>query len=185
MRYCLKTEKTGLIFRSSNKHPHGPWVIVAHGDSDWANWKGSRRSRTGWLIFLNGDLIDFGSKLQSCVALSSAEAEYMALTHVIKRLLWILCIIEAIPGQFVARPINVYEDNKPCINLANQHAASKYTRHIGIAHHFLRDHCHSGNRQFNLVWREGKLQKADGMTKPLVRGQFEAFANTVVSDYEC
>ena len=158
---------------------------MGHVDSDWANWKGSRRSRTGWLIYLNGNLIDFGSKLQPSVAMSSAEAEYMALAHIIKRLLWLLNILEAIPGQFVERPIKVYEDNKPCISLADQHAASKYTRHIGIAHHFLRDHCHSGDRQFQVVYRDGKNQPADGMTKPLTRGPFEDFQDTVVSSHEC
>lgn len=185
MRHCLKTIKTGLFFCSTGKGYREAWVIVAYVDSDWANWKGSRRSRTGWLIYLNGNLVDFGSKLQSSIALSSAEAEYMALAHVVKRLLWLLSILEAIPGQFVERPITIHEDNKPCINLANQHAASKYTRHIGIAHHFLRDHCQSGNRQFKVVYRNGKNQRADGMTKPLSRGPFEAFASTVVSDHEC
>ena len=151
MRYCLKTQKTGLIFRSSSKGPHDPWILAGHVDSDWANWKGTRHSRTGWFIFLNGMLIDYGSKLQSCVTLSTAEAEYMALAYITKRLLWILNMLEAVPGQFVAKPIKVHEDNKPCINLANQHATSKHTRHIGIAHHFLRDHYYSGNKQFELV----------------------------------
>ena len=86
------------------------------------------------------------------------------------------------------RPIKIYEDNKPCINLANQHAASKYTRHIGITHHFLRDHYHNGNKQFDVVYCcDVKLQREDGMTKPLARGPFEtfAFASSVVSDYQC
>ena len=109
----------------------------------------------------------------------------MALAQIIKRLLWIIHIIESIPGQFIARPVKVFEDNQPCINLANHHAASKYTRHIGMAHHFLRDHCHSGDKQFELIWREGTAQIADGMTKPLPRSAFEIFRARVVSDYKC
>ena len=137
MRYCGHSKHYGLFYASSHKKFHDPWDMRGHADSDWASWKGSRRSRSGWLIYLNGMLIEFGSRLQSAVALSSAEAEYMALAQIIKIMLWIVRMIESIPGQFVRRPIPIFEDNKPCINLADCHAASKFTRHIGIAHHFL------------------------------------------------
>ena len=151
-------------------------------DSDWATWKRDRRSRSGWLIYLFDNLIAYGSKLQSAVTLSSAEAEYMALAHIVKEILWIVHIIEGIPGQFVRRPIILYVDNKPAINLANNHAASKFTRHIGIVHHFLRQHCEDGDKQFRIVWKQTKSQKADGMTKPLARSEFVRFRDSVVSD---
>ena len=181
MRYCKHTKHYGLLYTSTNKKFRDPWVISGHVDSDWAAWKASRRSRTGYLVFL----IAFGSKLQPAVALSSAEAEYMALALITRIILWIVHMIENIPGQFVRRPIMVYEDNKPCINLADNHSASKYTRHIGIAHHFLRDHYRGGSRQFQLVWTESKAQKADGMTKPLPRADFCTFRDQVVSDHTC
>ena len=106
----------------------------------------------------------------------------MALAHIIRQLLWLINMINGIPGQFVRRPIPIYIDNKPAINLANNYAASKYTRHIGIYHHFIRDYCEGGNRTFQLIWRETKAQEADGMTKPLARGPFTAFRDRVVSD---
>ena len=185
MRYIKLTMRHGLLYTSTRKGFRDPWDLSAHVDSDWATWKGSRRSRTGYLIYLNQCLISFGSKLQSAVATSSAEAEYMALSYVTKLLLWILQMIEGIPSQFVRRPIRVFEDNKPCINLANNHAASKFTRHIGICHHFLRDHFDSGSRQFKLFWTSSSDQKADGMTKPLPRGDFISFRDQVVSDHTC
>ena len=184
MRHAKKTMRYGLHFRSLFKFIKAPWIIKARWDSDWATWKGSRRSRTGWLIWLNMCLIAFGSKLQPSIALSSAEAEYMALSHVIRILLWILNIIRGIPGQFVQLPIDVCGDNKPAICLANNHAASKFTRHIGIQHHFLRDHCEGGDRTFNLTWVNSKSNTADGMTKPLARAEFIRFRDSVVSDIE-
>ena len=185
IRYCKKTIHYGLLYTSTYKSFRDPWDVSAHVDSDWASCKATRRSRTGYLIFLGRNLIAFGSKLQPAVALSSAEAEYMALSLVTRLLLWIISMIESISGQFVRRPVIVYEDNKPCINLANNHAASKYTRHIGICHHFLRDHYDSGNKQFKLVWTSSSQQKADGMTKPLPRADYIAFRNSVVSDHTC
>ena len=76
-------------------------------------------------------------------------------------------------------------DNKPAINLANNHAASKYTRHIGIQHHFLREYYETGTQTFQLVWDESKRNKADGMTKPLARGPFRVFADDVTSTFTC
>ena len=175
----------GLLYTSTFKNPTDPWDIAGHVDSDWASWKATRRSRTGWLIYLNKMLLAFGSKLQTSVALSSAEAEYMALAHIIKIMLWIIHIIEAIPSQFVKKPVPIYIDNKPAINLADNHAASKFTRHIGITHHFLRDYCEGGNRLFQLIWRESAFQEADGMTKPLARAKFTAFRDRVVSNFQC
>ena len=185
MRHCKKTRRHGLLYTSSRKRTTDPWDIKGHVDSDWAAWKGTRRSRSGWLIFLNNMLISFGSKLQTSVALSSAEAEYMALALIIKELLWILHIIEYLPGQFVRRPIPIYIDNAPSINLANNYAASKFTRHIGICHHFLRDYCEGGNRLFQLIWTNSSSNISDGMTKPLPRQSFENFRDKVVSDHEC
>ena len=175
----------GLLYTSTCKSSHDPWIVSIHVDSDWGSCKATRRSRTDYLIFLCNCLIAFGSKLQPAVALSSGEAEYMALSHVTRILLWIINIIEAIPGQFIKRPILVYEDNKPCINLANNYAAAKYTRHIGICHHFLRDHYQSGDKQFKLIWTQSNHQKADGMTKPLPRADFITFRDSVVSNHTC
>ena len=184
MRYCKLTKHHGLVYTSSHKQFREPWTLSGHVDSDWATWKATRRSRAGWLIYLNRNLIAYGSKLQSAVALSSAEAEYMALSQIIKILLWVIHIIEDIPGQFVRRPVYVHVDNKPAINLADNHAASKFTRHIGIAHHFLRDHCASGNNCFKIVWVDGKSQWADGMTKPLPRTEFALFRDRITSDLQ-
>ena len=181
-RYVKDTPYHGLVFTSTRKRFRDPWLLTAHVDSDWATWKATRRSRTGYLIFLNANLICFGSKLQSAVATSSAEAEYMALSYTTKLLLWIINMIQSIPGQFVSKPVRVFEDNMPCINLANHHAASKFTRHIGICHHFLRSHYAEGSKQFKLIWIRSGKQRANGMTKPLARSDFIAFRDSVVSD---
>ena len=71
------------------------------------------------------------------------------------------------------------------MSLANNHAASKYTRRIGIQHHFLRDYCEGGNKTFELVWDKSCFNTADGMTKPKPRGEFQKFQSQVVSDFEC
>ena len=99
-------------------------------------------------------------------------------------MLWIYNIITDIPGQYVKVPINIFADNQPSINLANNYTASKFTRHIGIRHHFLRDHCYGGNKMFNITYiKSEKNFKADGMTKPLTKTEFIKFKSAIVSDY--
>ena len=110
IRFSKRTMHHGLLYTSTCKSSHDPWIVSTHVDSDWGSCKATRRSRTDYLIFLCNCLIAFGSKLQPAVALSSGEAEYMALSHVTRILLWIINIIEAIPGQFIKHPILVYED---------------------------------------------------------------------------
>ena len=47
MRHCKLTKHHGLLFKSSRKRFRDPWDLSGHVDSDWATWKGSRRSRSG------------------------------------------------------------------------------------------------------------------------------------------
>ena len=127
-------------------------------------------------------LIAFGSRLQSAVALNSVEAEYVTLAQIVKILLWIINIIEGIPGQFVRRPVPIHVDNKSAINLVDNHAASKFIRHIDITHHFLRDHCFGGDTTFKIIWVHIKKQWADGMIKSLPHGEFTIFRDRVVTN---
>ena len=115
---------------------------------------------------------------------SSTEAQYMSLVHVTKLLLWIVNMIENIPEQFVWKSIPIYVVNKPSINLSNSYTTSKFTRQIGINHHFLRYYCYDGTNQFELIWTSTKTQAADGMTKPLARTPSITFRYSVVSDHE-
>ena len=106
----------------------------------------------------------------------------MTLTHLVELLLWIIHIVEGIPDQIIRRPVKIYVDNKPAINLVNNHVASKFTRHIGITHHSLRDHCENGDGTFKIIWVNIKRQQSNDMTKPLPRSEFKPFQYSVVSD---
>ena len=111
------------------------------------------------------------------------EAEYTTLTIVVRELLWIINIINCIPDQHVKKPIPICEDNESAINLTDNYDASKYTRHIGIVHHFLRDYCKGGNRLFDIIYTNTKSNLADGMTKPLAKTAFLQFQQQTVREY--
>ena len=101
---------TGLEFKTKGRKPGDPWELQMFVDSDYANDRIARRSKTGWLIFLNGNLVSFGSRLQTSVARSSTEAEYMALSMAAKELLWVRNILTSV-GFKVKVPMKILEEN--------------------------------------------------------------------------
>jgi len=65
------------------------WELDAFCDSDWENCKDSRKSVSGWVIFLCGNAVGWGSRSQCLVTLASAHAEYTAITEVSKEVLYL------------------------------------------------------------------------------------------------
>ena len=63
-------------------------------DTDYAGFQADRRSTSGYCTFLGGNLVIWRSKKQNIVARSSAEAEFIAITHEICKLLWLKFILD-------------------------------------------------------------------------------------------
>ena len=179
LRYLKGTADLGIEFRSNGRKPGDPWELQMYVDSDYANDRVARRSKTGWLIFLNNNLVAFGSRLQTSTARSSTEAEYIAMSMAVKELLWVRNILTSI-GFKVKAPIQVREDNQPAIELAKNAMASKRTRGMDIKHHWIRHYVDNG--AIEVVYTHTSQQKADGMTKSLPKGPFLKFRDYVVTD---
>ena len=112
-------------------------------DADYANDRITRRSKTGWLIFLDSNLVAYGSRLQTSTARSSTEAEYIAMSMAVKELLWVRNIMMSICFK-IKSLIQVREDNQPAIELAENAMASKRTRGMDIKHHWIRHYVENG-----------------------------------------
>ena len=95
-----------------------------------------------------------------------------------KELLWIRNILSSIRVCFKTHII-VFEDNQPCIELAENAMSSKRSRHIDMKHQWLRYYMDNGFFKF---YCHTKLQKADGMTEPLPKGSFAEFRDVVSAD---
>ncbi|XP_045482187.1 secreted RxLR effector protein 161-like [Harmonia axyridis] len=72
LRYLKSTADKGLVYKK------GPEKLEAYSDADWAGDRSDRKSTSGSLILYGGNPISWFSKKQTCVALSTAEAEYVA-----------------------------------------------------------------------------------------------------------
>jgi hypothetical protein len=118
--------------------------------------------------FLGSCLISWGSKKQNTVALSTAEAEYIAAAACCSQLLWIKSQLRDFGVLLDCVPILC--DNTSAINISKNPVQHSKTKHIEIRHHFLRDNVEKGNVE--LLFCKSEDQLADIFTKPLCRESF-------------
>ena len=165
LRYLHGTPNVGLTFRKSADSPS----LLCYSDSDWASDVETRRSTTGYIFILAGAPISWCSKLQPTVALSSTEAEYMALSATTQEAISIrnLCsdlnIIS--PG-----PITIFGDNQGSIAMAKNPVNHKASKHISIRHHFVRERVDS--KEVQLQYTPTASMLADFLTKALAKVSF-------------
>ena len=146
----------------------GRFELFCQVDSNLA----SPRSTTGYIIYLNGNPIVWKSRRQTTTALSSMEAEYVALSTAVSELLWVKHLLCELGYEF-DEPIKIYEDNVAAIQRAENISGQTRSRHIALRHHFIQDKIES--REIELVQVSTLDNNADGLTKPLPLGSFRKF----------
>jgi hypothetical protein len=154
----------------------GPLQLCCYVDADYAN-SVDRKSITGYLIFLGTSLIGYASKKQRVVALSTTEAEYLALGTAAQELLWIRQILHFFNHK--QSGIIIYEDNEGAIKLANSNASNLRTKHIDVKHHFVKGHLIDGTIDIKHV--KSKEQLADILTKGLPPAQHDYLIECLTS----
>ena len=124
----------------------------------------TRRSTTGYIFFISGGPVSWQSRMQTTVALSSMEAEYMAASAATQEALWQTRLLQQL-GMRVDLPITLYEDNKSAIMFADHPGDHRTTKHIDTKVNFAREA--QTNGFIKLVYVPTAEQLADGMTKAL------------------
>lgn len=112
--------------------------LSGYADANWAESTINRRSNSGYLFKLNGGVISWSSRKQKCVALSSTEAELIALTEASKEGIWIRRLLNEI-DRIVCDPMTIYEDNQSCLKLIENNNASNRSKHIDTKYFFIKD----------------------------------------------
>ena len=133
MRYIKGTKSCHLVFTKTNG------LLVGHVDADWGNDISDRRSTTGYIFTLGSAPVSWKTRKKPTVALSSCEAEYMALAEATKEAIYLRNLLRFL-SMIQQQPTTVYCDNQGTIALskngAKQHNRSK---HIDIRYHFIRE----------------------------------------------
>jgi len=168
LRYLKGTRRHGLLFRfkEDGRFPG----LVAYADSDWAADTEQRRSTTGFVVLYNGVAISWHSGLQSIVALSTCEAEYIALSECCRELIYLRQLGRFLRDPTVDAATDIHEDNQGTIDLVNNPVHHKRSKHIDTKYHYIR--LQQANGQVNVVKIGTKLNIADIFTKATDRTTF-------------
>lgn len=112
-------------------------------DSDYAGNPTSRRSTSGFLFLLHGGPVAWSSRRQSCVALSTTEAEFIAACEATKEGVWLQRLLKEItPGP--VGPMPLLCDNQSAIQLIKNPVFHQRTKHIDVRYNFIREHQENG-----------------------------------------
>lgn len=163
LRYLNTQPELGLLY-TPNQHQGDELIITAYCDADWAGDLNDRKSTTRYCTFINDNIIDWQSKKQPTVALSSTEAEYMSIVEVAKEVIWMTSILTEMK-QKVHKPITIYVDNQSAIKISENDTSHHRTKHIDIRHHFIRDLIN--DKSIVLKYIQTTEQRADIFTKAL------------------
>ncbi|XP_071727117.1 uncharacterized mitochondrial protein AtMg00810-like [Rutidosis leptorrhynchoides] len=169
LRYLKCSPGKGIFITTSDN-----FVLSAYVDSDYAKCISTRRSVTGFCVYLGNSLVSWKSKKQSTVSRSSAEAEYRALASVTCELIWILKLFKDLNIK-TKIPITVYCDNKSALQIAKNPIFHEKTKHFEVDLHFVREKISSGIIQTVQVSSEENT--SDIFTKPLLRAQHDLLCN--------
>ncbi|GJT06453.1 retrovirus-related pol polyprotein from transposon TNT 1-94 [Tanacetum coccineum] len=163
-RYLKGTINMGLWYPKDNA-----MSLTAYADADHAGCQDSRRSTSGSAQFLGDRLVSWSSKKQRSTAISTTEAEYIAMSGCCAQILWMRSQLKDYGFEFNKIPL--YCDNKSAIALCCNNVQHSRSKHIDIRHHFIREQVE--NRVVELYFVETNYQLADILTKALPRERFE------------
>ena len=182
VRYLKKTRDLGLKFT-----PDPTKGFECYCDSDFSGlWNkefapvdpSTAKSRSGWIIFYAGCPVSWASKLQSQVALSTTEAEYIAMSQALRDVIPVMNLLQEMREREFQVICNepyvyckVFEDNSGALELARLPKLRPRTKHINVCYHHFREHVRKGLIKIFPI--DTKDQVADVLTKPLAQNDFQ------------
>ena len=160
LRYLTGAPRKGLLYSKNETS-----TIEGYVNADWAEDQLTRKSTSGYPTFVGGNLVTWRSKKQKVVAQSSAEAKFRGMAHSLCELLQIKGVMEDL-GFESSKPINLFDDNKSAIQIAQNPMQHDRTKHVEVDRHFIRKKLDQKILQFPFVKSESQLAnistKAEG-----------------------
>jgi hypothetical protein len=181
VRYLKKSRDLGVCFQ-----PNTEKGFECYCDADFSgNWTASiadvdpsiSKSRSGWVVFYASCPIIWASKLQTQTALSTTEAEYIAMSMALLDVIPIMELIKEIKRHHIpvicTKPYvycKVFEDNSGALELARLPKLRPCTKHINVCYHHFRKHVCKGLIKIFPVGTSDQI--ADVLTKALAQNDF-------------
>ena len=166
LRYLKGTQALGLQY-AKNKQQN---KLQAFCDASWAEDRLNRKSTTGYLFQLAGGPISWTSKQQTTVALSSCEAEYIALALTIQEALHLTQLFSSAKFPIDSLIVDIMEDNQSAMSIAANSTNSSKSKHFDIKLHFVREVIAQGKIALHFCPTDKNI--ADILTKAIQRVKF-------------
>jgi hypothetical protein len=154
----------------------GDSTMSAYSDASWE----TRSSTSGWVVFWQGCAVLWGSRKQHCVALSSCEAEIVALSEATKDVVYVRKLLRGIDDSHVSGPSDLYTDNMGARSLSYNPEHHDKTKHIERRHFFVRDMVEKF--EINVPFVRTANNWADFFTKPLKPKSFRAMRKIIMNE---
>ncbi|XP_050102735.1 uncharacterized mitochondrial protein AtMg00810-like [Malus sylvestris] len=161
LRYLHGTLHHGILYSADQMTTR---TITAFSDADWAADLNTRRSITGYVVYLGNNPVSWQSKKQCSVSRSSTEAEYKALAHTAADVAWIRGILKDLEVCLPSPPI-IHCDNMSAIALTANPVFHSRIKHLDTDFHFVRERVQQGD--LKVVYIPTEDQIADVLTKGL------------------
>jgi hypothetical protein len=201
LRYLQSTKNMGILYKGEPNSTSAMPELVCYTDSDWGGDRDKRRSTGGFVLTLCGGAVSWKTRKQDVVALSTTEAEYIALTEASKEVIWMRRLLHEIEtrdiessstdirqshdestnqwentedSELTPLPMpatTIFVDNQGAMKLADNPQFHNRTKHIDIRYHFIRDTLAAGETALQYLPTADMV--ADILTKPLPRQKHE------------
>ncbi|GKE23011.1 ribonuclease H-like domain-containing protein [Tanacetum coccineum] len=166
----------GTIDHGLQLHVLSTSQLTAYTNADWAGCLVTRRSTSGYCMFLGDNLLSWSAKRQLTLSRSSAEAEYRGVANVVAETVWIRNLLLELHAPLSTATL-VYCDNVSAVYLSTNHVQHHRTKHIEIDIHFVREYVASG--QVRVLHAPSIFQYADIFTKGLPTTLFLEFRSSL------
>ncbi|KAK3032613.1 hypothetical protein RJ639_036573 [Escallonia herrerae] len=164
LRYLKNSPGQGILLSSNSS-----LSLRAYCDADWAGCPTTRKSTTGYIVFLGSSPISWRSKKQSIVSRSTAETEYRAMATTASEIIWLLQLLSDL-GVSHQNPVSLFCDNQAALHIVANPVFHERTKHIEIDCHFVRHHTQSKALLPRPI--SSQYQLADIFTKALGQERF-------------
>jgi hypothetical protein len=171
LQYIRGTTSHGLHLCASTE-----LAVMAYSDADWAKCPDTRRSTSGFCVYLGESLVSWSSKRQPIVPRSSAEEEYRAMANAAAECIWLQQLLGELQCS-VSKATVVFCDNVSAVYMSANLVHHKRTKHIELDMHFVRERVQLG--QLRVLHVPTAEQFTDIMTKGLPTASFESFRSSL------
>lgn len=172
LKYLNFTKKYVLFYKREPSKEFKGFV-----DADWGSDNWDRKSYSGFIFMMGeGSPICWESKKQSCIALSSTEAEYIAMCNATKEAVYLLRLFDEI-GANEKYPITIYNDNQSAQKLIKNQVYHSRSKHIDMRYHYVREIFNQGI--VNFEYQQTDEMCADILTKSLSKIKHSKFRSMI------